>query len=693
MDVGLGFTPSAVSIGIAGGVAEIAVISRDTPTMHLYRLQITGELQESGSITLSDLHQAVVSADLDGDGDAEFCLLSADGLAVSIVRNPSLKRPIQTITLNTTSQRIAVADVDNDKRKDILLFGKARNGVSTLLGRPDGSFKPGPVLFAETSVSDLATADLNGDGITDILALNWLTNELSVFYGISKMIFSEQLSVVLPSEPAELAITNVTKKRTFHAAVTLPFQNIVAVYEGNALGEFEEIASLQFDLPPQGVAFLPINGDPLPDIVTGNSREIFVALGIGLTGFSPPIAYGVALTVGGWTAGDVDGDGNYDVAVLDSETRRLVLLSNAGAKGLTQWPSEYAVGRGPWGLSIRDFNHDGLMDIAVANRGSSTVSILLNEGGGKFSGQYALPVSEGPVHVKAVNSIDHASRALVASHPDGDKISIIRLADDLAASTSISIPTGSNPIVVLAKEDSSGTGLEILVRHRNPRDGSVSLSLFEQLGGGQFLERSIRSNLPNRIIALAVEDITRNGQYDLILATHDQTSRRTTISIAPADGRFQFLGIKPILSYPDSTGSTRSIIPAHVDRDGFKDILLTVGPPTNAFGIVYGNGNGMFKDSVGWLWGMQSRFDESLIVHDADGDGIADIIFIDEARDSVTVLYGSKDGRFSSPSSICFARGVGSIRLASIKLDAAQDLILSHLERGSVSIKFHPFKK
>ena len=34
--------------------------------------------------------------------------------------------------------------------------------------------------------------DANGDGINDVFLLNWLSDQLEVFYGITRMVFSEQ---------------------------------------------------------------------------------------------------------------------------------------------------------------------------------------------------------------------------------------------------------------------------------------------------------------------------------------------------------------------------------------------------------------------------------------------------------------------------------------------------------------------
>lgn len=44
----------------------------------------------------------------------------------------------------------------------------------------------------------------------------------------------------------------------------------------------------------------------------------------------------------------------------------------------------YAVGTNPLGVSVGDFNGDGMLDLAVANIGSDTVSVLLKNDNGTF---------------------------------------------------------------------------------------------------------------------------------------------------------------------------------------------------------------------------------------------------------------------------------------------------------------------
>ncbi len=76
-------------------------------------------------------------------------------------------------------------------------------------------------------------------------------------------------------------------------------------------------------------------------------------------------------------AGDFNGDGKVDLAVANEGSNSVsVLLGNGD--GTFAAAQNFATGVNPWSVAVSDFNGDGKLDLAVANYGSGTVSVLLN---------------------------------------------------------------------------------------------------------------------------------------------------------------------------------------------------------------------------------------------------------------------------------------------------------------------------
>ncbi len=82
----------------------------------------------------------------------------------------------------------------------------------------------------------------------------------------------------------------------------------------------------------------------------------------------------------GVAVGDFNGDGIADLAVANFSSNDVSILLGDGSGGFAPAPgSPVAVGDGPYGVAVGDFNGDGIADLAVANNSATTVNILLNQ--------------------------------------------------------------------------------------------------------------------------------------------------------------------------------------------------------------------------------------------------------------------------------------------------------------------------
>ena len=78
----------------------------------------------------------------------------------------------------------------------------------------------------------------------------------------------------------------------------------------------------------------------------------------------------------------MNGDGRPDLIVTDAASDTVSVLLNTTAPGATT-PSfgaqqTFATGSGPTSVAVADLNGDGRPDLIVGNRGSASVSVLLN---------------------------------------------------------------------------------------------------------------------------------------------------------------------------------------------------------------------------------------------------------------------------------------------------------------------------
>ncbi len=692
IDVPLPYTP--VGLTLSGPPRhprpEIAVVSESPPSLHFYSLSDSGKIVEIGSARLMHPCREMVSVDVDGDGENEFVGLGPEGETVQIYKRHGTSLTETSIPLANRVQRLLTADIDNDGRKDLLLYGKSTAGVIVLRGVRGGSFVQGPVLFQEISASGLVVLDVNGDGIADVLLSNWLSNRLVVFFGISRGVFSEQVTVDLDGEPADLAVTEVGRRRLIKIAVALPQRKTIAVFDGNAAGEFVPNASIGCPSAPATVSFAHLNADLIPDLVASTDKGMVSVLATTTNDYSPPVAYGVGAPGRLWKVADLDGDKLPDLVLVDQSQRRLVVVGNAESHSKVLWPEEYAAGNSPHGICLTDVDGDGHADIVVANSGSASLSVFLNRGNGRMSGQMSYTVPEFPALVRTIAGMDPPGGIVVTSHPRADKIAVVRLDREKTRSSFTAIQAGSQPYVLQAAGNPSAGALKILVRHTGAK--SVSFSLFEQISNRQYLEKSFRTDFPNRIRYLSSGDLRGSGITDLVFATVDRSVGQVTVSTAPGNESFSYKGFRTLFTVSDTVNAARFILSAERDGLGATDVVLGLGPPRNALAIGVSGGPADSGWQVTTVEGIRAAGEESVIVRDLDGDGRRDLLVLDPEKGAVLVMYGFGSGQFSPPRMVCRAGSISSMAVKALRVGGEPDLVLTDAERGTVSVLHAPFR-
>ena len=159
-------------------------------------------VDEAGALTLAELAFLptdlwpidLAEANLDGRGRSDLVLLalsaagSADGLLVPYLRadddDPyTAQAPLET---GLRPHRLAVADLDADGRQDVVANAQNSHVASLWVARPDAP--SGLLRLDDLGVHlgplDVTIADIDGDGILDVLAANAFSNDVSVLLGL-----------------------------------------------------------------------------------------------------------------------------------------------------------------------------------------------------------------------------------------------------------------------------------------------------------------------------------------------------------------------------------------------------------------------------------------------------------------------------------------------------------------------------
>src|SRR5208283_4494986 len=265
----------------------------------------------------------------------------------------------------------------------------------------------------------VALADLNGDGILDLVVANGNQNgsdlgEVAVFLGNGDGTFQSAVTYPIDYGPAySVALADLRGIGVLDVVVSdinpVGYESAAGVLLGNGDGTFQPVVDYNSGgLTCYSAAVADVNGDGIPDIVVSNSCQsescsdgsAGVMLGNGDGTFQPVVTYDSGSPRTDWVAvGDLRGNGIVDLVVASGIGFNAVGVLLGNGNGTFQAPVTYALdGISGGEVAIGDVNGDGIPDLAVTDSctklrdGSCTdakVIVLLGNGDGTFQPQIA----------------------------------------------------------------------------------------------------------------------------------------------------------------------------------------------------------------------------------------------------------------------------------------------------------------
>jgi FG-GAP-like repeat len=142
----------------------------------------------------------------------------------------------------------------------------------------------------------------------------------------------------------------------------------------------------------------------------------------------------------------------------------------------------------PGSIAVADFNHDGKLDLAVANENSDNLSILLGTGVGTFEAAVNYPAGSSPASVAVGDFNRDGKLDLVvadAGSSIGTTISVLPGNGDGTYQTAVGYPAGAEPISVAVADFNSDGKLDLVVADFGVDSGNT-VSLLLGNGDGSF---------------------------------------------------------------------------------------------------------------------------------------------------------------------------------------------------------------
>ncbi len=254
-----------------------------------------------------------------------------------------------------------------------------------------------------------------------------------------------------------------------------------------------------------------------------------------------------------------------------------------------------ATGTDPVWIATGIFNTTNLhVDLAVANKGSNSVSILLGNGDGTFTPGTDLTGLDTPVAVAAApfNTHNNSFTDLAVVNSGSNTVSIF-LGDNTGAFPVLSqtLATGANPSSIAVGDFNADGKMDFAVTNKD--DNSVSVFLGN--GDGTFQTPTVY-NVGVSPVWVSAADFNGDGFTDLAVANNGApagTLSGNSVSILFGNGNGTFNSTTtPEVNYPAGNGPT-SIAVADYNLDTLPDLAVT-DQTDNAVSILLNTGSGVF---------------------------------------------------------------------------------------------------
>ena len=369
----------------------------------------------------------VRTGDFNGDGIPDLAVLGADSVSVYLGNGRGGFGKPTTYPTGPNPTGLTVVDVNGDGIPD-LLVGNTFGDVLVLLGDGKGGFAP--YHMADQQI-ELAVADLRGNGGRDVIFTDQALDRVTVQYGVSgpQSVVGDRSQGLMA--PGAVTVADLNGDGIPDLIVANCCGNEVLVYPGLGNGQFGPAAAFPVGTNPVGITVAKLNGRPDLVVADKGSNDITILLneptpGGGFTftngprlQLKTPTKQGIGPVA--TTVLNPPGGGPPDLLVSNSGSNDVWLLPGVGGVFFNdQNPTIFPVGSDPGPLFVGNFmGRPEQLDLVTVNAGSNDLTLIPDF----LHGGPAQEISSGgtdPVAVLAGDFLgDGRTDLLVANNGDG----------------------------------------------------------------------------------------------------------------------------------------------------------------------------------------------------------------------------------------------------------------------------------
>jgi hypothetical protein len=522
----------------AGGLPSIVALNPGSNTFGVLT-GLGGERFANATVFPTSASGLVVRAIDLGNGVTGLAILTPDGLYIEPSDGFGGFLPAVKIDVGFEPNGLTVANLDGSGSAD-LLVSNPLGDVQVLLANGNGTFTPPHNLDRQVAMTaigpNLLTPDafIFSDKLTDQLVVRTAAGVTTVLGDASTGLVS----------PGAIALADLNGDGILDLILANSGSNNILIYTGLANGGFGPAVNgghgYFSGTNPVGITVYDVDGNSRPDLIIANKGSNDVAVLINKSvGNAINFVPGPRLQTGvgpvATVVADVYGNGVPDLVVANSGSNNVMVLPSIGNGFFNdQNPTTYAVGTSPTSLFVGNFTGGAGQDIATINSGSNTVSLVSNLGS---AAPVTQSISSGGIDPEAAFVVPGTSAtSLVVANSGNGSISLFEGGENgLTLSSTLTTSGLPNPsALALASFNSSG------IQFWTTNDGEQNASLLNIQLEASAAETSSGASASPTLLSLNASSLALVGTFltvtlDLQTET-SESSEGTAALVAAASG-------------------------------------------------------------------------------------------------------------------------------------------------------------
>jgi hypothetical protein len=465
----------------------------------------------------------------------------------------------------------------------------------------------------DQQISNLHVADLDGDGLNDIIVVNNLRSKINLLYNLTG---KANRADATPEEKPE--INDLPPDARFRI---------------DSIPTEERIAAL---------AVADVNGDGRPDLIYfGDTKDLIVRYNLGTNGWSEPKIWHFEdgrMDPNSLAVGDLNGDGLNDIALL-GDNGAVYFLAQQPDHTLAE-PVKIPYSGTPKAIQMADLRGDGRNDLVFVDFDSSTpFRVRLQNAAGQLGPEIYFKTQ--PIRSFCLDTLAGGpTNYLVDIVQATGRAEVSQFTRQPAETFSGDFKQGQMQILPLNKTDASQRGVlwadvdgdgraDLIVAE--PESGQLSVYL--QQADGTLAAPKTFPSLAG-VSQIVVSDWNQDGHPEIFLLSQDENS--VAMTQFDKNGRLPFptplpLDGKPLLMAVGALKpGAKPTLAVLVDKDGQRSLVTYTADG---------------KMATQKLSASFTSNPTTMAIQDVNQDGLADLVIL-IPYEKIKVLLQKKNGKF-----------------------------------------------